>query len=52
MQALAAERLEARYQQDWTLADQLRQQIYDAGWSIIDGNSTFALEPNRAQEPF
>ena len=52
VQALAAERLEARYQQEWTLADQLRQQIHDAGWTVIDGNSTFALEPNRTQEPF
>jgi cysteinyl-tRNA synthetase len=43
--ALAAERLEARYQQDWNLADQLRQKVHDEGWAILDGNGSFTLQP-------
>jgi len=49
--ALAAERLEARYQQDWALADQLRQQIQEAGWVILDGTGGFSLEPLRPERP-
>ena len=49
--ALAAERLEARYQQEWNLADELRQKVHEAGWTILDGNGGFTLEPLRLEKP-
>lgn len=42
--ALAAKRLEARRQQDWPLADQLRDQIHAVGWTPRDGNDGSTLE--------
>ncbi|MBL6842556.1 MAG: cysteine--tRNA ligase [Verrucomicrobiae bacterium] len=42
--ALATERCEARHQRDWALADQLRDQIHEAGWVILDGIDGYTLE--------
>ena len=49
--ALAEERLEARYQQDWNLADQLRQKVQDEGWAILDGDGRFTLQPLSLNKP-
>ena len=51
IQALASERLEARRQRDWDLADQLREQIHDAGWIVFDRSDGFNLEPVCIEEP-
>ncbi|MEM9283548.1 MAG: cysteine--tRNA ligase [Verrucomicrobiota bacterium] len=49
--ALAAERLEARRSRDWALADQLRDQIRDAGWVVNDGSNGFTIEPAEVEKP-
>jgi cysteinyl-tRNA synthetase len=45
VEALAAERLEARRQRDWALADRLRDQIHEAGWTLCDGTEGSTLKP-------
>ena len=45
--ALASERLEARNQKDWALADQIRDQLREAGWTVLDCSDGFTLEPVR-----
>lgn len=42
---LATERLEARQNRNWELADQLRDQILEAGWTVLDNPDGFSLEP-------
>lgn len=49
--ALAAERQEARSNRDWALADQLRDQIRDAGWLVLDASDGFTLEPAKVGNP-
>ncbi|MEM9284128.1 MAG: DALR domain-containing protein, partial [Verrucomicrobiota bacterium] len=51
VEALAAERQEARRSREWKLADQLRDQIREAGWSVLDGSDGFTLEPVEAEKP-
>lgn len=46
---LAAKRLEARREGDWTLADKLRAQIRKTGWVIIDSEDTYTLERRNLQ---
>ena len=46
--ALAAERQEARIARDWDLADHLRGQIREAGWVVLDKTDGFTLEPINA----
>jgi len=41
---LAKEREQARKDQKWELADQLRKQIEDLGWSVKDSQNGFQLE--------
>lgn len=45
VQALAAERLDARRRRDWDEADRLRDQIKEAGWLVRDAPDTSTLEP-------
>jgi cysteinyl-tRNA synthetase len=42
---LASERLEARQNRNWETADQLRDQILEAGWTVLDNPDGFSLEP-------
>tara|TARA_B100000927_G_scaffold60067_1_gene46656 strand:- start:1307 stop:2758 length:1452 start_codon:yes stop_codon:yes gene_type:complete len=42
---LACERLEARQNRNWETADQLRDQILEAGWTVLDNPDGFSLEP-------
>ncbi|MEM9015541.1 MAG: cysteine--tRNA ligase [Verrucomicrobiota bacterium] len=49
--ALAAERQEARRSRDWDLADQLRDEIREAGWVVLDGTGGFTLEPVEVEKP-
>ena len=43
--ALAGARAEARAAKDFALADEIRDRIADAGWSVIDGPDGWRLEP-------
>ena len=45
VRGLAAERFEARQNRNWELADKLRDQIREAGWTVLDNPDGFALEP-------
>lgn len=45
--ALAQKRWAAKQARDWAAADQLRQQIAAAGWSMKDGKDGYTLEPLR-----
>ena len=49
--ALAAERLEARRRRDWKLADELRDQIHEAGWLVRDGTDGSTLERPGIEKP-
>lgn len=45
LRQLAHRREEARQQRDWQKADQIRDQIFDRGWQIIDTPEGPVLEP-------
>ena len=49
VERLAAERASARERRDWELADRLRAQIEDAGWTVVDRGTEFRLD--RARPP-
>ena len=40
---LAERRWEAKIAKDWGLADQLRGQLFDRGWLVMDGKDSFEL---------
>jgi Glycosyl transferase family 2 len=42
----AHERSKARAERDWATADRLRGEIEDAGWTIVDRGTDFALSPS------
>jgi len=48
---LAAARASARAAKDFALADRLRDQISDAGWTVADVPDGFTLEPAATAEP-
>jgi cysteinyl-tRNA synthetase len=47
IQALAERRRQAKLQKDWALADTLRIELEDAGWTMKDGKETYELEFNK-----
>jgi cysteinyl-tRNA synthetase len=44
IKALADERWTAKQNKDWGRADELRQQVTNAGWTILDGKDSYQLE--------
>ncbi|MEA2556035.1 MAG: hypothetical protein QOI60_1366, partial [Actinomycetota bacterium] len=47
---LASARAAARANRDFALADRLRDEIADAGWTVADVPNGFSLEPSAAPE--
>lgn len=45
IQALAAQRWEARQNKDWATSDALRERLADAGWLVRDGKEDYTLRP-------
>lgn len=44
IQALAERRRQAKLEKDWALADTLRVELEDSGWTMKDGKETYELE--------
>ncbi len=47
IQALAERRRQAKLLKDWALADALRVELEDSGWTMKDGKETYELEFNK-----
>ncbi len=47
---LAERRAVARRARDWATADALRDQIEDAGWSIVDAGTLYTLQRSRGED--
>jgi cysteinyl-tRNA synthetase len=49
IKALADERWTAKQNKDWARSDELRQQITDVGWTILDNKDDYQLEPSSSK---